>query len=117
MNESDFSSGIPGAIPDAMNGPGRGIVLAPGLNGTVRPCHAGRPVHPDHQALQSLLFLRNSAVPADAGGTVVLSPSGPAGTAIGLLPGYLSIIIVHRPALAAAARGLTRSRFDPMPLV
>ena len=91
MSESVFLSGIPGAIPDARKEPGRAVTPAPGLNGT------------DH-ALRDLVLLQKTAVISDAGGTVVLSPSGPDGT-------------VHRPALAAAARGLTRSRFDPMPLV
>jgi len=104
MSESVFLSGIPGAIPDAREEPGRAITPAPGLNGTVRHCQTGRAGDLDHHALRDLVLLQNTAIISDAGGTVVLSPSGPDGT-------------VHRPALAAAARGLTRSRFDPMPSV
>jgi len=115
MNESVFSSGIPGAIPDAMKDPGRGITLAPGLNGTVWLYHADRAVHLDHKALRDLVFLRNSAVIYDAGGTVVLSPSGPGGIAI-RLPSKL-LYSIPRAALAASARGLTRSWFDLMPSV
>jgi hypothetical protein len=112
MNESVLSSGIQGAIPDALEDPGRAIALAPGLNGTVWLYHADRAVHLDHNALRDLLFLRNTAIIYDAGGTVVLSPSGSGGIAI-RLPSGLQYII-PRAALAAAARGVTRSRFDPM---
>lgn len=115
MSESVFSSGIRGAIPNAQEVPGRAIALAPGLNGTVWLYHADRAVHIDHNALRDLLFLRNTAVLYDAGGTVVLSPSGSDGMAIRLPSGLLYII--PRAALAAAARGLTSSRFDPMPSV
>jgi len=115
MNESVFSSGIPGAIPDALEEPGRAITLTPGLNGTVWLYYADRAVHLDHNALRVLLFLRNTAVIYDAGWAIVLSPSGPEGIAIRLPSGLLYII--PRAALAAAARGLTRSRFDPMPSV
>ena len=115
MSESVFSSGMRGAIPDALEDPGRAITLAPGLNGTVWLYHTNRAVHLDHNALRDLLFLWNTAVIYDAGGTVVLSPSGPEGIAIRLPSGHMYII--PRAALAAAGRGVTRSRFDPMPSV
>jgi hypothetical protein len=115
MSESVFSSGMRGAIPDALEDPGRVIALGPGLNGTVWLYHTNRAVHLDHNALRDLLFLRNTAVIYDAGGTVVLSPSGSDGIAI-RLPSRL-LYIIPRAALADAARGLTRSRFDPMPSV
>jgi len=117
MNESVFSPGIPGVIRDAMEEPGRAIAPAPGLNGTVWLYHADRAVHLDHNALRDLVFLRNTAVIYDAGGSVVLSPSGSGGSAIRLPSGRLSIITVHRPAPAAAAQGMTKSRSDPMPSV
>ncbi|WP_148208217.1 hypothetical protein [Methanosphaerula palustris] len=75
MSTSVFSSCMRGAIPDAVEDPGRAIALAPGLNGTVRLYHADRAVHIDHTAL------RDTAVIHDA------------------------------------ARGITRSRFDPIPSV
>lgn len=112
MSKSVFSSGVRGAIPNAPENLGEAIALAPGLNGTVWLYHTTRAIHLDHEALWDLLFLRNTAVLYDAGGTVVLSPSGSDGIAI-RLPSEL-LYIVPRPALVSAARGLTRSRFNPM---
>ncbi|ACL16715.1 hypothetical protein [Methanosphaerula palustris] len=104
MSESVFSSGMRGAIPGAVEDPGRAITLVPGLNGTVRLYHADRAVHIDHNALRDLLVLRDTAVIYDASGTAIRLPSE-------------LRYIVPRPALVDAARGLTRSRFDPMPSV
>lgn len=113
MNESVYSSSVRGAIPYASTDPGVEIVLIPGLHGTVWFQYAAGSVHLDHEALRDLLFLRNTATLSDASGTVVLSPSGPAGIAIRLPSGLL--YSVPRMALSAAARGLNSSRFDPTP--
>ena len=102
MKRSIYSSGVHGAVP-----------YAPGLNGTVRVYHAGRAVHLDHEPSGNLVFVQNTAAVNDAGGTVVLSPSGPAGMAIHLLPGLFSTNTVRRPAPAAAAQGPTSSRYRP----
>jgi len=110
MKKTVYSSGRPGAIPEQ---PVRAIALAPGLNGTVRVSHADRAVHLDHEASGNRLFMHTTAAVIDAGGTVIHSPSGPAGMATHLLSGLLSTSTVRRPALAAAARGLTSSRYRP----
>ena len=110
MKKTVYSSGIRGSIPEQ---PARAIALAPGLNGTVRVYHADRTVHLDHKASGNLLFVKNTAAVIDAGGTAVLSLPGPAGMAIRLLSGLLSIITVRRPALAASAPSLTSSRYQP----
>jgi len=89
------------------------IALAPGLNGTVRVYHADRAAHPNHRASGDLVFVHNTAAVIDAGGTVVRSPPGPAGMAIRLLSGLLATSTVRRPALSAAARGPTSSRYRP----
>ena len=111
MNESVFSSGVRGAIPYASPDPEVDIVLIPGLHGTVWLQYAAGSVHLDHEALRDLLFLRNTAALSHVGGTVILSPSGQAGIAIRLPSGL--IYSVPRPALAAAAQGLTSSRYQP----
>ncbi|WP_440949199.1 hypothetical protein [Methanosphaerula subterraneus] len=106
MKKIVYSSGIHGAIPEQP-----AIALATGLNSTVRGDHIDRAAHLDHGASGDLVFVHKTAAVIDAGGTVVLSPPGPAGMAIHLLSGLLAAIPVHRPALAAAARGPTSSRY------
>lgn len=106
MKKIVYSSGIRRAVPEQ---PARAI--APGLNGTVWPYHADRAVHLDHEASGNLVFVQNTAAVIDAGGTVVLSPPGPDGIAVGLPSGPL----YRRPrtAPAASARSLTSSRYQP----
>lgn len=108
MKKIVYSSGTHGTIPEQP-----AIAFAPGLKGTVRVYHAGRAVPLDHEASGNRLFMHNTVAIIDAGGTAVLSLSGPAGMAIRLLSGLLATITVRRPAPAASARGPTSSRYQP----
>jgi hypothetical protein len=94
MSESVSSSSVRGAIPYAPMDPGVDGVLIPGLNGTVRLHYPADSVHPGHEARP------NRAALPDAGGIAIRLRFG-------------RLYIVRRPALAAAARGPTSSRFTP----